>query len=287
LSQQKKTSAELWEIWEPVRNRGDVHLCRRLLINGHSPNFKGGHYERTPLHLAARGGHFEICKLLLEYRAKVDEVDNCGDTAFALAAVSGHEDVCRLLAIGGACIDHEGEVGDSLLLRAARQKRSGVCRFLLEPRSLPGCREIRLPPADVDRPSTSGETALGAAVDSNAVEVCKVLLGAGANPNFRAGKSDAGERQHLTPFERSFKNCNLEIAQVLNSKRQCDPFRLTACGATLEELVMECLVDGVLDPDSQAMIEYVNSLRTEWAVDHALPATGVSGPSRIKDAGML
>src|SRR5260370_30217273 len=42
--------------------------------------------ERTPLLVAARQGHAEIVKLLLDHGASVDSVDANGDTALHLAA---------------------------------------------------------------------------------------------------------------------------------------------------------------------------------------------------------
>jgi ankyrin repeat protein len=283
-----EASQSQWDMWAPVRHLGDLYLCRRLLINNRPVNIRGGESKRTLLHFAAFGGHFEVCKLMLEYRAKVDAVDKNGDTPIALAVLNGEVGVCRLLASYGASLDHDSERGESLLLRAARQKHLKVCSFLLEPRRVPWCREIRLPPIDVDRASSSGLTALGAAVDSGSEDVCRLLLDHGANPYYRPKTTDPAFNKRLTPFERAVQNGSVSLAQMLNEKDEVDPFGVTATGDTLEDLVSAGVAHGDLDDERKEMLVYLNSLRTEWAIRTALaPASSAQREERKTSIGPL
>jgi ankyrin repeat protein len=52
---------------------------------------------RTPLHLAAGGGHKDVAKLLLANKADVNAKDNGGQTPLHMAAQNGHKDVAELL----------------------------------------------------------------------------------------------------------------------------------------------------------------------------------------------
>ena len=51
----------------------------------------------TPLHLAAKFGHLEICKLILEEVEEKSPVDDYGCTPFQLAAKNGHFAVCKFI----------------------------------------------------------------------------------------------------------------------------------------------------------------------------------------------
>ena len=66
--------------------------------------------KRTALHLAARNGHLEVVKYLLEKGgAEVNEEDNDGWTALHLAARYGHLEVVKyLLEKGGTEVNVEG-----------------------------------------------------------------------------------------------------------------------------------------------------------------------------------
>ncbi|KZV62670.1 ankyrin, partial [Peniophora sp. CONT] len=52
---------------------------------------------KTALHTAARSGRVEVCRLLLEHGALVEDADNDGDTPLHEAANSGHLDTVRLI----------------------------------------------------------------------------------------------------------------------------------------------------------------------------------------------
>jgi len=54
--------------------------------------------DRTPLHIAAEEGHYEMVKLLISHGAGVDIRDTGSQTPSDLALVRGHRDVVKLLS---------------------------------------------------------------------------------------------------------------------------------------------------------------------------------------------
>ena len=56
---------------------------------------------RTPLHLAAAGGHASTVELLLHNNADPSARDTAGRTPLGLAEAAGHADVAALLRAGG------------------------------------------------------------------------------------------------------------------------------------------------------------------------------------------
>ena len=51
----------------------------------------------TPLHNAARAGHLEICKLILQNVDMKNPPDSTGETLFDLAKENGFEAICNLI----------------------------------------------------------------------------------------------------------------------------------------------------------------------------------------------
>jgi ankyrin repeat protein len=92
-----------------VGDRTPLHLAARgghrdvaelLLQRGAEVNARAegefGH-GLTPLHEAARGGHREVVKLLLEHGADVNTRNDAGKSPLELAVEGGHFDVAELL----------------------------------------------------------------------------------------------------------------------------------------------------------------------------------------------
>lgn len=58
--------------------------------------------DQTPLHCAARMGHKELVKLLLEHKANPDSATTAGHTPLHIAAREGHVQTIRILLDAGA-----------------------------------------------------------------------------------------------------------------------------------------------------------------------------------------
>ena len=51
----------------------------------------------TPLHLAAKSGHFEVCKLIIENTEDINSKNDFGRTPIHEAASCGHFEVSKLI----------------------------------------------------------------------------------------------------------------------------------------------------------------------------------------------
>ncbi len=70
--------------------------------------------EKTALHFASERGHWDIVKLLLDNNAEVDKVEFCNkDTALHIAAEKGHLKVVKTLLESGAKFDKNNEKGET------------------------------------------------------------------------------------------------------------------------------------------------------------------------------
>lgn len=58
--------------------------------------------DQTPLHCAARMGHKELVKLLIEHKANPDSATTAGHTPLHISAREGHVHTIRILLDAGA-----------------------------------------------------------------------------------------------------------------------------------------------------------------------------------------
>ncbi|XP_056152735.1 poly [ADP-ribose] polymerase tankyrase-2 [Lampris incognitus] len=75
-------------------------VCELLLRKGANVNEKTKDML-TPLHLASEKSHNDVIEVLVKHDAKVNAVDNLGQTALHCAAHCGHLQTCRLLLNSG------------------------------------------------------------------------------------------------------------------------------------------------------------------------------------------
>jgi ankyrin repeat protein len=81
---------------------GLVESVQYLLYRGANIETKSWHYCRTPLILAAEGGHENVVRLLLDEGAEINAADIWRITALSWATILGHEQVVRVLVKRGA-----------------------------------------------------------------------------------------------------------------------------------------------------------------------------------------
>jgi ankyrin repeat protein len=98
----------------------------RQLVREHPDAVDGPLSSLTPLTLAARGGHIEIVKFLIEHGAsvnpKVERGGWFGGTPLEAATARGHLDVMRVLIAHGADPKVADEHGETLLQRAQARR---------------------------------------------------------------------------------------------------------------------------------------------------------------------
>lgn len=101
----------LHPLFRAAIQQGDIKRVVRYIADGRNVN-SADQRRRTPLILAAQGGHLELCRLLLKHGANRDARDESGLSAIDVAKIAGWEMVVELLEVPvpGA----ESSIGESL-----------------------------------------------------------------------------------------------------------------------------------------------------------------------------
>ena len=123
--------------------------------------------SRRPIHYAAKNGHLECIKVLLEYGADIHSEDIENETAITLAAFYGHTECVRYLLEQGANVNDRAVDGTPLIY-AAQCGNEECVRMLLERG------------ASVNESVSYGKTALKAAVRCDSVPCVRLLVEHGA-----------------------------------------------------------------------------------------------------------
>lgn len=115
---------------------GDEERVRSLIAK--ADNSKGivntpDNSGYTPLHYAARKGHVDICKILLQNGALIDAKTNSGQaTPLHKAAAAGKIESIKFLIHSGACVDEQDADGQTILHKAVENKHFDLVNFLME-----------------------------------------------------------------------------------------------------------------------------------------------------------
>ena len=120
--------------------------------------------RQTALHRAARQGHVEVVRLLLEHQADTGAIDRDGRTALLMATREKHETVVKLLVECHADVNRQDKDGLTALYWAARNRDKAIVKLLLEHQ------------ADVNRQSKDGWMALHWASINGDKATMKLLL---------------------------------------------------------------------------------------------------------------
>lgn len=212
---------------------GAIEVCTMLTKAGASPITRGEKFQNA-LHNAAAAGHVEIVKLFSSEKMLLDAVDEDNNTPLMLAVKNGHANVCAFLLdakpnIDGLNLLHiaaaNGQVavvdllikrklisinakdrdGNTALILAVKNNHNQACKSLLNAGANHTLVDlfdrnalhwaVRLGHIDIvntlspsykdliNSRSKQGTTSLSMAASSGHVEICEILLTAGANPN--------------------------------------------------------------------------------------------------------
>ena len=142
----------------------------------------------TPLICAARKGHSNIVRIILERGANLSIANDCGFTALHVSSQHGHIVVVKILVEAGAPLEATTLVGSTPLHQAAENGHGSVIKVLTEAG------------ADVNSPrwaspmggQTFGETPLHLAALRGHVSATRELLVANANALSTVANSETG-----------------------------------------------------------------------------------------------
>lgn len=144
-----------------------LQACEYFLKRGASINPTCRGYKDTALHIAARSGDIDVCKLVLAQERAASLVNARaprGITALMMVSYQDGAEICDLLLANGASVNAVDNTGMTPLMYAATFGASNVCRRLLR------CEDI-----SVYAKNTSGKIALIMALENEKKKVYKIL----------------------------------------------------------------------------------------------------------------
>ncbi|XP_064639075.1 ankyrin repeat domain-containing protein 39-like [Lineus longissimus] len=127
-------------IW-PAAMDGELNKVSSLLRNGTNVDARDNS-GYTALHYASRGGHLEICRLLLDSSASVNaQTKSGGITSLHRAAYCGHIEVVSLLLQKGARPEMCDNDGKTALHKAAEKGKPEIVKMLVA--AAPGTKSVK------------------------------------------------------------------------------------------------------------------------------------------------
>ncbi|XP_035247024.1 histone-lysine N-methyltransferase EHMT1 isoform X3 [Anguilla anguilla] len=184
--------------------QGELQKVLMMLVDGIDPNFKmESQSKRTPLHVAAEGGHQEVCHMLVQAGANLDMCDEDQRTPLMDACENNHLETVRYLLRAGAIGSHKDAEGSTCLHLAAKIGHYDIVQHLLSTGNM-----------DINCQDDGGWTAMIWATEYKHVEQVKLLLSRGADINIR------DKEENICLHWAAFSGC-VGIAEILLDAR-CD-----------------------------------------------------------------
>ncbi|PGH17926.1 hypothetical protein AJ79_00825 [Helicocarpus griseus UAMH5409] len=217
---------------------GRCELIKLLLATGKLHVDDGGYRRESPLVTAVRGGHESAVKLLVEAGAnpKVSLplfFSYYPTTLLQIAIGQGYNNIVKvLLAAGGFDVNSDADTLRPLLVTAAEKGNSELVRLLLTTDNV-----------DLNVKDHRGTALCYAALEGH-VEITKLLLDAGADPN--VGRQ--------APLFLAIKHRNTEIACLIIKTGRVDPSimenSLTTLGMAMNFPLLKLLLGSEAEPNA-------------------------------------
>jgi ankyrin repeat protein len=136
---------------------------------------------QSALHLAARGGHTNIVRMIMQHKVDINISDGEGQTPLMYAVAEGREEVVLCLLASGACLGRSDATGRTALHLAAKHRQLAVLRIILNQNG------GKLHPF-LNFYDSKGRTPLHVAVEVGFEEGVEVLLQSGASLQLNCSK---------------------------------------------------------------------------------------------------
>ncbi|MGR9087260.1 MAG: ankyrin repeat domain-containing protein [Gammaproteobacteria bacterium] len=94
--------------WRNAAVRGDANTLLAMLGKGDENVNSRDRHGQTALMIAARNGHIEAARVLINSHADLDHAAKYGLSALMVAIINGHEEIAQLLIEAGADIGITG-----------------------------------------------------------------------------------------------------------------------------------------------------------------------------------
>ncbi|KAK3789157.1 hypothetical protein RRG08_001550 [Elysia crispata] len=216
-------------------SQGNVAAVQEILKSDFDVDFQ--YNGMTSLQLAVCEGLHEICKLLIDKGANVDQADANGNSLLNMACWRGFANIAQLLVSSGADVDSQNESGNTSLNVCAYKDYPAVAKILLAR----GCT--------LNLANKRGHTPLYCVAQSGNLEMVRLLLEGGVDP-------DWGDLAFKTPLMVAAEAGHQDVVKALvdaganvNNQSRSGRTALHEAATLGHVKILQQLLDGKGDPD--------------------------------------
>ncbi len=230
--------------------RGSLEVTQILLQAGAKVDAENGPFHDTALHTAVGNNHLQVIRRLVEAGSSCDKPDLTGATPLSL---TGNLGIFSYFLDKGADPNTVQGVEKSSLLHRTCSQKPFLERLLEDKRT------------KVDARDSSQRTPLHWAAQENKVDVAKLLLGAGADPNAVCEPAES------TSLHLAVLKGNIEIVRLLCSDSRTEINKKNKKGQTPLDLAIDLnktdIADCLRSKGGQATPKVVIRVRPEAFLD--------------------